>query len=65
MGAMVDIVVNSLTFLPGILLLARFTTWGPVGMYAVLKLTDVLKITIAAWWLKKERWVRNLTKEYV
>ena len=49
--------------IPGILLLARLTDWGPVLMYGVLKLTDFVKIIIAHLWLKKEKWVKNLTAQ--
>ncbi len=63
MGTVTDVSVNLLLFLPGILLVARFTTWGPVLMFAVLKLTDFVKIIVAEWQLKKERWVKNLTIE--
>jgi hypothetical protein len=31
-------------------------------MFAVLKLTDIVKIFIARHFLNKERWVRNLTQ---
>ena len=63
MGTVTDVTVNTLLFLPGILLVARFTNWGPVLMFAVLKLTDFVKVIIAEWQLKKERWVKNLTIE--
>ena len=61
MGAVVDGCVTLAVVIPGILLLARFTDWGPVLMYGVLKLTDFVKITVAHLWLKKEKWVKNLT----
>jgi Na+-driven multidrug efflux pump len=61
MGAVVDGSVTLLVVIPGILLLARLTDWGPVMMYGILKLTDFAKITIAHLWLKKEKWVKNLT----
>ena len=63
MGTVTDVSVNLLLFLPGILLVARFTSWGPVLMFAVLKLTDFAKIIVAEWQLRKERWVKNLTIE--
>ena len=61
MGAVVDGCVTLAVVIPGILLLARFTDWGPVLMYGVLKLTDFIKIIVAHLWLKKEKWVKNLT----
>ena len=47
----------------GILLLAQWTDWGPVLMYGVLRLTDIIKITVAYLWLKKEKWVKNLAEQ--
>jgi putative MATE family efflux protein len=64
MGVWVDAGVNILFFLPGIFLLAIFTPLGPVGIYGVVKTTDFLKVAIAHWQLKKERWVKNLTNEH-
>jgi Na+-driven multidrug efflux pump len=61
MGAVVDGGVTLLLVIPGLLLLARWTNWGPVMIYGVLKLTDFVKITVAHLWLKKEKWVKNLT----
>ena len=61
MGAVVDGCVTLAAVIPGILLLARLTDWGPVAMYGALKLTDFIKITVAHLWLKKEKWVKNLT----
>jgi len=61
MGAVVDGCVTLAVVIPGLLLLARLTDWGPVLMYGVLKLTDIVKITVAHLWLKNEKWVKNLT----
>ncbi len=61
MGAWVDVGVNILLFLPGMFLLVFLTGLGPVEMYAIVKLTDFVKIAIASWQLKKERWVKKLT----
>ncbi len=63
MGAVVDGCVTLAVVIPGILLLAQWTDWGPVLMYGVLKLTDFLKIMTAHLWLKKEKWVRNLAAQ--
>ena len=63
MGAVVDGCVTLIVVIPGILLLARWTDWGPVLMYGVLKLTDIVKIITAHLWLKKEKWVKNLTAQ--
>lgn len=64
MGAWVDISVNAILLLPGIVLLAVFTTLGPIEMFAIIKLTDLVKIGIAHWQLKTERWLKNLTIEH-
>lgn len=61
LGATVDLVVNTFMVIPGMFLLTKFTTIGPVALYGIIKLTDVAKITGCAIGLKKERWVRNLT----
>ena len=61
MGAVVDGGMTLFVVIPGILLLANLTNWGPVLMYGVLKLTDIVKIATARLWLKKEKWVKNLT----
>ena len=63
MGAVVDGCVTLAVVIPGLLLLARWTDWGPVLMYGVLKLTDIVKIIVAHLWLKKEKWVKNLTAQ--
>ena len=62
MGAICDTVGNIL-FLGGMVLLTFLTGLGPVAMYAIVKLSDVPKSLIAHFWLKKERWLVNLTKE--
>jgi len=64
MGAWVDIGVNLLLFLPGIFLLAVFTKLGPIEMYAIVKISDFVKVAIAHWQLKTERWLKNLTTEH-
>jgi putative MATE family efflux protein len=60
-GIAVDVTVTYLAFLPGAFALALLTPVGPVTMYAIVKLSDFLKLGIAFRWLKKERWVKNLT----
>ena len=47
--------------LPMVFLLARFTNVGPVALYCGVKLIDVVKPVIFHFWLKKERWLKNLT----
>jgi Na+-driven multidrug efflux pump len=59
MGAVVDGCVTLLVVIPGILLLANLTNWGPVLMYGVLKLTDFVTNAAARLWLEKEMRVKN------
>lgn len=63
LGVVVDSTINPLVVIPGIFALTYLTNLGPVAMYAIIKLADFIKITIAGIWLKKERWLRNLAKE--
>ena len=61
-GFAVDVPVSLFMFAPLALILAKFTTVGPVTMFGIAKLTDFVKITIGVIMLKKERWVRKLTE---
>jgi Na+-driven multidrug efflux pump len=61
MGMWVDVGVTIALVVPLAFILAKLTSIGPVAMFALVKLSDFLKASIAAWWLKKERWLRNLT----
>ena len=61
LGFIVDMTTITTLVIPGMFALTYLTSMGPVTMYAIIKLTDFVKITIAHFWLKKERWVRNLT----
>ena len=60
MGVICDTVANIL-FIGGMLILTFLTKLGPIEMYAIVKLSDVAKALIAYFWLKKERWLVNLT----
>lgn len=60
MGMLVDGVTTILLILPGIFFIALCTNLGPVMMYMMVKSVDFLKVLCAHWWLKKERWVKNL-----
>ena len=60
MGVICDIAGN-LVYVPGMFLLVIFTKFGPVAMYAILKLSDFIKFGIATVWLRQERWLVNLT----
>jgi len=61
-GMYTDLSVNSLLVVPGAILLSYFTSLPPVPMFALIKLSDFAKMFIARHFLKKERWVKNLTK---
>jgi putative MATE family efflux protein len=61
LGMYTDLSVNTLLFVPGAVILSLVTSMPPVPMFAILKLTDVVKYFIARHFLRKERWVRNLT----
>ena len=61
LGTVTDLSVNTILFLPGILLLGKYTTWSPVILFAVVKISDIAKLIVAEWQLKKERWIKNLT----
>ncbi|SFG83826.1 MATE family efflux transporter [Oribacterium sp. WCC10] len=64
MGACVDASINIIVMLPMLFMLARYTGIGPVEMYLCVKLLDIIKIVIFQFWMKKERWLRNLTVEH-
>lgn len=61
MGLWVDVGVTYLVFIPAAFLIARLTDWGPVMLFGIAKISDIPKALVAGWWLKKERWVKNLT----
>jgi Na+-driven multidrug efflux pump len=61
MGLFVDVGVTYVLFIPAAFVIARYTSWGPVALFGIAKLSDIPKALVAGWWLAKERWVRNLT----
>ena len=61
MGAWTDAGLTIFVMTPMVFLLALFTDVGPVVMYCGVKLVDVIKLVIFHFWLKKERWLKNLT----
>jgi len=61
MGMYTDVSVNLLLFAPGSVLLSFLTSLAPVPMFALLKITDIVKIFVARHFLRKEKWVKNLT----
>jgi len=60
-GMYADLTVNTLLFVPGAILVSLLTSIPPVTMLALLKITDFVKLFICRHFLKKERWVKNLT----
>ena len=63
MGMVVDGITTLGIILPGIFIMALCTSAGPVLMYISIKLVDFIKIAIAAIWLKKGKWIKNLAVE--
>ena len=61
MGAYTDATITIFIMLPLVFCLGFFTGIGPVMMYLCVKLLDFVKIVVFHIWLKKERWLKNLT----
>ena len=61
MGAYTDAALTLLVMLPLVFILALCTDVGPVVLYCGVKLVDAVKLVIFHFWLKKERWLKNLT----
>ena len=55
-------VLTLFVMIPMVLLLGKYTLIGPVMMYACVKVIDLMKVVIFHFWLKRERWLKNLTK---
>jgi putative MATE family efflux protein len=60
LGVWVDVGVTYTLFIPAAFVMAWFTPIGPVAMFGIAKISDIPKALVAGWWLRKERWVRNL-----
>jgi putative MATE family efflux protein len=60
MGVWVDVGVTYTVFIPAAFAIALLTPLGPVQLFALAKISDLPKAGVAYWWLRKERWVRNL-----
>ena len=63
MGAVADALITVVITLPLLFLLAILTDMGPVLLYFCVKLVDFGKVAAFHFWLKKERWLKNLTTE--
>lgn len=60
MGAYADAAMTVFLMIPMVFALALFTDIGPVGLYFYVKLIDILRIVVFHYWLKRERWLKNL-----
>ncbi len=60
-GFYVDGLLTLFVMIPMVLLLGKYTLIGPVMMYACVKIIDLMKVVIFHFWLKRERWLKNLT----
>jgi putative MATE family efflux protein len=60
-GLYTDAFINFFAVIPAAFLLAYLTSLGPVRMFALLRITDFLKLFIARHFYRAERWVKNLT----
>lgn len=65
MGMIVDGATTLLVIIPGMFLMTFLTPIGPVGMYMIIKMVDFPKILVANLWLKKEKWLKNLTNTII
>ncbi|WP_026670798.1 MATE family efflux transporter [Butyrivibrio sp. AE3006] len=61
MGMYTDAFITILVMLPMLFIFARYTNVGPVTMYFGVKVLDLVKVVIFHFWLRKERWLKNLT----
>ena len=61
MGAYTDATITIFVMLPLVFSLGLLTSIGPVMMYMCVKLLDLGKVVVFHVWLKKERWLKNLT----
>ncbi|MBQ6321847.1 MAG: MATE family efflux transporter, partial [Lachnospiraceae bacterium] len=61
MGAYADSLLTLFVMIPMVIVLGQYTAIGPVGMYGCVKLIDLVKAAVFHVWLKKERWLKNLT----
>ncbi|MBQ9385153.1 MAG: MATE family efflux transporter [Ruminiclostridium sp.] len=60
MGAYADAGITIVIMLPMMFILGLCTDVGPVELYLFIKLLDIAKIIVFHFWLKRERWLKNL-----
>ena len=65
MAFILDGMVNIFGMIPLVIYLAKFTSVGPVGIYCLSKLVDVARVIACYFWLKREKWLVNLTNKEV
>lgn len=63
-GVVVDVPTSILLFVPLAVLLTFFTTVSAPLIFGISKLTDLGKIALAVYILRKKRWIKKLTKEH-
>ena len=61
MGAVADSLITIFVMIPLVFIIGFCTDFGPVVLYLGVKLIDFIKIIVFHFWLKKERWLKNLT----
>ena len=47
--------------IPLVFIIGFCTDFDPVVLYLGVKLIDLIKVVVFHFWLKKERWLKNLT----
>ena len=52
---------NIFVMIPLVFIIGFCTDLGPVFLYLGVKLIDFIKVIVFHLWLKKERWLKNLT----
>lgn len=62
MGAYTDATLTIFVMIPLVFILAICTDVGPVMLYFGVKVIDLIKIVVFHFWLKKERWLKNLAR---
>jgi len=60
MSVWIDCTVNLGLFMPGMIILGFFNLFDAPSMYGIVKITSLVKAILAAYVLKKERWVRRI-----
>ena len=64
MGAYTDATITIFIMIPMVSLhLIYLRKIGPVMMYLYIKFLDIVKSSFFQFWLKKERWLKNLTEK--